>query len=84
MKPGDYIVRMDQPYRGIVEMLMGVQWYPPDNPRPYDDTGWDIPALRNIKTYRIDDKSILDKPMTLATADFKRSPARSAARAARS
>ncbi len=69
--PGDYIVRMDQPYGGIVETLLGVQWYPPDNPRPYDDTGWDIPALRNIKSYRIDDNAILDKPMTVSTADFK-------------
>jgi Zinc carboxypeptidase len=69
--PGDYVVRMDQPYGGVVETLMGVQWYPPDNPRPYDDTGWDIPALRNIKSYRIDDNAILDKPMTVATADFK-------------
>jgi hypothetical protein len=68
---GDYVVRMDQPYGGVVETLLGVQWYPPDNPRPYDDTGWDIPALRNIKSYRIDDNAIFDKPMTLATADFK-------------
>ena len=49
---------------------LGVQWYPAENPRPYDDTGWDIPALRNLKAYRIDDKTILDKPMTLASADF--------------
>jgi hypothetical protein len=66
--PGDYIVRLDQPYGGVVEMLMGVQWYPSDNPRPYDDTGWNSPALRNVTTIRIDDKSILDKPMTLVAA----------------
>ena len=68
---GDYIVRMDQPYNGIVETLLGVQFYAPENPRPYDDTGWAIPLVRNLKTARIEDKSILDKPMTLATADFK-------------
>ena len=66
--PGDYIVRLDQPYGGVVEMLLGVQWYPADNPRPYDDTGWYSPALRNVKTIRIDDKAIFDKPMTLVTA----------------
>src|SRR6185436_206558 len=65
---GDYIVRLDQPYGGVVEMLMGVQWYPAENPRPYDDTGWNSPALRNVTTLRIDDKTILDKPMTLVTA----------------
>lgn len=69
--PGDYIVRMDQPYNAIVETLLGVQFYAPENPRPYDDTGWAIPLVRNLKTARIDDKSILDKPMTLATSDFR-------------
>jgi Zinc carboxypeptidase len=69
--PGDYIVRMDQPYRGVVETLLGTQWYPAENPRPYDDTGWDIPVMRSVKTVAVDDKAILDKPMTLAMADFK-------------
>ena len=66
---GDYIARMDQPYRGIIEMYLGLQWYPPDNPRPYDDTGWSIPLLHNIKVVRVDDKTILDKPMTTLTAN---------------
>jgi hypothetical protein len=68
---GDYIVRMDQPYAPVCETLLGVQFYAPENPRPYDDTGWAIPLVRNIKTLRIEDKAILDKPMTLASADFK-------------
>jgi hypothetical protein len=68
---GDYIVRLDQPYGAIVETLLGTQWYPADNPRPYDDTGWFIPGLRNIKSYAIDDKTIFDKPMTLAKGNFK-------------
>jgi hypothetical protein len=29
---------MDQPYNAIVETLLGVQFYAPENPRPYDDT----------------------------------------------
>jgi hypothetical protein len=41
---------------------------PGDNPRPYDDTGWNSPALRNVTTIRIDDKTIFDKPMTLVSA----------------
>ena len=68
---GDYIVRMDQPYNAIVETLLGVQFYAPENPRPYDDTGWAIPLVRNVKASRIDDKAILEKPMTLAASDFK-------------
>ena len=47
---GDYIVRLDQPYGGIVETLLGLQFYAPENPRPYDDTGWAIPLVRNVKT----------------------------------
>ena len=62
---------MDQPYNAVVETLLGVQFYAPENPRPYDDTGWAIPLVRNLKTARVEDKSILDKPMTLATADFR-------------
>ena len=43
----------------------------PENPRPYDDTGWAIPLVRNVKATAIADKAILQQPMTLATADFK-------------
>jgi hypothetical protein len=70
VSPGDYIVRLDQPYGAIVETLLGVQFYSPDNPRPYDDTGWAIPLLRNVKATAVADKSILAQPMTLASADF--------------
>jgi hypothetical protein len=68
---GDYIVRLDQPYGGLVKTFLGVQWYPEANPRPYDDTGWSLPLLRNVQTFKVDDKAIFDKPMTLATTDFK-------------
>ncbi|MEP6919220.1 MAG: hypothetical protein ABJC89_26495, partial [Acidobacteriota bacterium] len=68
---GDYIVRMDQPYNAIVETLLGTQFYAPDNPRPYDDTGWAIPLVRNVTAARIDDKAILDQPMALAGDDFR-------------
>jgi len=67
---GDYIVRMDQPYGAIVETLLGVQFYSPENPRPYDDTGWAIPLVRNVKSTAIADKAILTQAMTLAAADF--------------
>jgi hypothetical protein len=68
---GDYIVRLDQPYGGFVNMMLGVQWFPESNPRPYDDTGWSLTLLRNLQVQPIDDKAIFDKPMTLASADFK-------------
>ena len=46
---GDYIVRADQPYRTLADMYFSVQNYPPANPRPYDDTGWTMQFMRNVK-----------------------------------
>ncbi len=71
VKAGDFIVRMDQPYRTVADMLLDVQNYPAANPRPYDDTGWSFPLLRNVKAFRVADKSILDQPMTPIGQDVK-------------
>jgi hypothetical protein len=68
---GSYVVRMDQPYSRMADMLMDTQYYNVNDPRPYDDTGWTLGALRNVKTVRITDKAILDAPMTLLTADAR-------------
>ena len=68
---GDYILRMDQPYRTLVDMLMDVQFYAPANPRPYDDTGWTFPLLRNVKAVKVNDKAVLTQGMTLLSADAK-------------
>jgi hypothetical protein len=69
--PGDYLIRADQPYRTLVDMYFSVQNYPPANPRPYDDTGWTMPYMRDVKTTAIDIKSVLDQAMTMLTADAK-------------
>src|SRR5207302_8310852 len=44
---------------------------PPANPRPYDDTGWTMQYMRNVKLTPITDKAALDHPMTMLTADAK-------------
>jgi len=62
---GSYIIRMDQPYSRIVDMLLDTQYYSTSDPRPYDDTGWTLGPLRNVKTLRITDEAILKAPMTL-------------------
>ena len=69
--PGDYVIRGDQPYRTLVDMYMSVQNYPPANPRPYDDTGWTMQYMRNVKVTPVTSKAILDGRMTLLTADAK-------------
>jgi hypothetical protein len=68
---GDYVIRMDQPYRTLVDMLMDVQFFAPANPRPYDDTGWTFPYSRNLKATKVSDKSVLDQPMTPIASDVK-------------
>src|SRR6266478_4871325 len=68
---GSYIVRMDQPYSRMADMLLDTQYYNVNDPRPYDDTGWTLGALRNVKTIRVIDKSVLQMPMTLLTRDAK-------------
>ena len=68
---GDYIIRGDQPYRTLADMYMSVQNYPADNPRPYDDTGWTMQYMRNVKVTVLTEKSALDQPMTLLKADAK-------------
>src|SRR6267154_4506735 len=66
---GSYVIRMDQPYSRMADMLMDTQYFNVTDPRPYDDTGWTIGALRNVKTVRITDASVLQAPMTILTKD---------------
>jgi len=68
---GSYIVRMDQPYSRMADMLLDTQYYNVNDPRPYDDTGWTLGALRNVKTVRVTEKNVLDVPMVLLTSDAK-------------
>jgi hypothetical protein len=62
---GSYIIRMDQPYSRMADMLLDTQYYSTSDPLPYDDTGWTLGPLRNVKTLRIMDEAILKAPMTL-------------------
>jgi len=60
---GSYVIRMDQPYSRLADMLLDTQYYNPRDPRSYDDTGWTLGALRNVKTVRVMDLALLNKPM---------------------
>ncbi|MCX6629402.1 MAG: M14 family zinc carboxypeptidase [Candidatus Solibacter sp.] len=68
---GDYVIRGDQPYHTLLDMYFSVQNYPVANPRPYDDTGWTMQYMRNVKLNKIADKSIFEKPMTLLASEAK-------------
>jgi len=60
---GSYVVRMDQPYSRLADMVLDTQYYSARDPRSYDDTGWTLGALRNVKTVRVTDLAVLDAPM---------------------
>jgi len=52
VKAGDYIVRGDQPFRTLADMYFSIQNYAPQNPSPYDDTGWTFQYMRDLKSCR--------------------------------
>lgn len=66
---GDWIVRLDQPYTATARTLLARQKYKPDDPQPYDDTGWTLDELRHVLTLKISDSTALSKPMQLLTTD---------------
>src|SRR3954471_16661908 len=71
VKAGDYIVRGDQPFRTLADMYFSIQNYAPQNPSPYDDTGWTFQYMRDLKILPVSDKGILDQQMTMLTTDAK-------------
>lgn len=64
---GDYIVRGDQPFRTLADMYFSVQNYPPQNPRPYDDTGWTFQYMRDVAITEMKDAAVLSQAMTPVT-----------------
>jgi hypothetical protein len=64
VKPGDYIVRGDQPWRTVADIYFSIQRYATSNPSPYDDTGWTFQYMRDIVINTVTDKSLLSQPMT--------------------
>jgi len=62
---GSYVVRMDQPYSRMADMMLDRQYFNTSDSRPYDDVGWTMGPLYNVKSVRIKDTEILKNPMTL-------------------
>jgi hypothetical protein len=55
---GDFILRMDQPYRNFALTLMSKQEFPADAPTPYDDVAWTYPLHFNVEAFTVEDSSI--------------------------
>lgn len=66
---GDWIVRLDQPYSQYPRIIFGIQTFRPEDPRPYDDTGWTLDLLRHVTTLQVQDSTILAQAMTLLGED---------------
>lgn len=61
---GSYIVRMDQPYSRIVDMMLDHQfWSPNERQTAYDDTAWTFGELGNVRVSRVTDSRVLDVPV---------------------
>jgi len=62
---GSYLVRMDQPYSRIADMILDYQYWSPNDPqrRPYDDTAWTFGEFGNVKVARVSDIKVLDVPV---------------------
>ncbi len=69
VRPGDYIIRGDQPYRTLADMYFALQHFAPGNPAPYDDTGWTFPLMRDVTITAVSDKGLLTQPMTLLSTN---------------
>src|ERR687896_775449 len=71
VRPGDYVVRADQPYRTLADMYFSLQSYSPANPRPYDDTGWTFQLMRNVVVTPVSDRAILTASMAPMNAEAR-------------
>jgi hypothetical protein len=62
---GTIVVRMDQPYSRMADMLLDKQFYNPNDPRSYDDTGWQLGPLFDVTVDRVTDAKVLESRMEL-------------------
>jgi hypothetical protein len=60
---GSFVIRMDQPYRTVVQVLFGEQEFPSGATPPYDDVGWTLPYLHGVEAIPVADSSILEARM---------------------
>jgi hypothetical protein len=70
---GSYIVRMDQPYSRIADMMLDLQYWAPNDPQRdiYDDTAWTFGELGNVQVVRVTDVKALDARMEKVGGEVK-------------
>jgi hypothetical protein len=72
---GSYVVRMDQPYSRIADMMLDLQYWAPNDPQRniYDDTAWTFGELGNVRVVRVTDVKALDAAMEKVNGEVKSS-----------
>ena len=78
---GSYVVKLNQPYGPLAKTLIEKQNYPDPALTTYDDSAWTMGMASNVDIKTIEDKTILDAPATLLTADVVTAGSVSGARA---
>jgi hypothetical protein len=70
---GSYIVRMDQPYSRIADALLDYQYWAPNDPQQdvYDDTGWTMGELGNVRVLRVTDVKVFNAPMERVNGEVR-------------
>ncbi len=70
---GSYLVRMDQPYSRIADMMLDYQYWATNDPQTniYDDTAWTFGELGNVQVARVTDVAVLSAPMEKVVGDVK-------------
>jgi hypothetical protein len=70
---GSYLVRMDQPYSRIADMMLDHQYWSPNDPQRniYDDTAWTFGELGNVQVVRVTDVTTLDAAMEKVAGEVK-------------
>jgi hypothetical protein len=60
VKEGDFVVRMDQPYRNFAKTLLLAQKFPKTAKQtPYDDVAWSLDLMLGVTIHPIDDPEVL-------------------------
>ncbi|RMH21926.1 MAG: peptidase [Gemmatimonadetes bacterium] len=68
---GDYLIRMDQPYRNFVQTLMERQEFPENAPSPYDDVAWTYPLMFNVTAHAVDEAGVQSLAMAPVVAPVR-------------
>jgi hypothetical protein len=66
---GSYVVKLNQPYGPLAKTLIEKQTYPDPALTTYDDSAWSMGMANNVDIKTIEDKTILDAPASLLSAD---------------